>query len=184
MDGLLALSFLASAVRACALGGFGWIAGAFQAAMALAFLLRSPQRRAATPAHLAAALPSLALAALLGRAAADTWDARALAVAALGCAFALLGLASLGRSFAILPGVRTLRTGGAYAWVRHPIYLGELTMAAAAASRAGPAGAVAFAALLALVAWRITAEEAELSAEPGWAAWTARVRWRLLPGVW
>jgi protein-S-isoprenylcysteine O-methyltransferase Ste14 len=184
VDGLLALTFLAGAARACALGGFGWIAGAFQAAMALAFLLRSPQRRAATPAHVAAALPSLALAGFLARAAADAWDARALAVAGIACAVALLGLGSLGRSFAILPGVRTLRTGGAYAWVRHPIYLGELTMAAAAASRLGPGGAFAFAGLLVLVGWRITAEEAELRAEPGWTTWAARVRWRLLPGVW
>ncbi len=107
-----------------------------------------------------------------------------LAFAAFGAAISVAGMLSLGRSFAVLPGVRALRVSGAYAVVRHPIYLGECLVSAGAAWGLGAAGAALELALLAAVVWRIRAEEALLSAEPGWSAWAARVRWRLVPGLW
>lgn len=173
-------------MRACAHGGpVGVLAGALQGGVALGFLLREGERRAAGWDALGSALPSLLAAALLLRAAeADPWPAPALVLAAVGAAVALGGMASLGRSFAVLPGVRRLRTGGLYRLVRHPVYLGEALVALAAATRLGALGALGVAVLLPTLAWRIRAEEALLAAEPGWPEWAARVRWRLVPGVW
>jgi protein-S-isoprenylcysteine O-methyltransferase Ste14 len=75
---------------------------------------------------------------------------------------------------------------GAYAFVRHPMYLGLLFvmtgLALALGSVAGVAAAVVPGAILAL---RIVAEERLLRTHlPGYAAYGERVRWRLLPGIW
>jgi protein-S-isoprenylcysteine O-methyltransferase Ste14 len=90
----------------------------------------------------------------------------------------------LGRSFAVLPGVRVLKTRGLYALVRHPLYLGELLVFAAAARCLGWWGLASAALLVPLLAWRIHQEELLLRDEPGWAEWAARVRYRLVPGLW
>ena len=94
-----------------------------QLAVALAFLLREPERHAAPWPALAGALPSLAASGLVLAVGGPTpWSPVATTLLALGAAIATLGLFSLGRSFAVLPGVRTLRTAGLYRWVRHPLY--------------------------------------------------------------
>ena len=43
----------------------------------------------------------------------------------IGLIIMVIGLASLGRSFGIMPRARGLVQSGLYRWVRHPIYLGE-----------------------------------------------------------
>ena len=43
----------------------------------------------------------------------------------VGLIIMVIGLASLGRSFGIMPRARGLVQSGLYRWVRHPIYLGE-----------------------------------------------------------
>ena len=161
-----------------------WLLGGLQAGFAIAVLVRSPELRPGTPGQWAAALPSLLLAGLLLRSGGVDWSGGRLVLAAFGAAIAAAGMLSLGRSFAVLPGVRELRVSGAYAVVRHPIYLGESLVAAAAAWGLGAVGAALWLALLGAVVWRIRAEEALLAAEPGWTAWAARVRWRAVPGVW
>ena len=50
-------------------------------------------------------------------------------LATLGLAFAVGGLASLRRPFAIVPEARRLVTGGPYSLSRHPVYLGEIITA-------------------------------------------------------
>ncbi len=47
-----------------------------------------------------------------------------------GLAIALWGLAHLRRNFSVFVEVREIVTTGPYAYVRHPLYLGEITMAA------------------------------------------------------
>jgi protein-S-isoprenylcysteine O-methyltransferase Ste14 len=47
------------------------------------------------------------------------------ALLTVGLVIMVIGLASLGRSFGIMPRARGLVTSGLYRWVRHPIYLGE-----------------------------------------------------------
>jgi protein-S-isoprenylcysteine O-methyltransferase Ste14 len=76
---------------------------------------------------------------------------------------------------------------GPYAWVRHPMYVGGalmfLTMPLQLGSWLGIAGAVLV--VLPGLAFRIVMEERTLTAElEGYRAYTARVRWRLIPGVW
>lgn len=107
-----------------------------------------------------------------------------MALLCVGATVATGGLLSLGRSFAVLPGVRTLRTSGLYRWVRHPIYLGETLILAGAATRLGLWGLAGVLGVLPLLGWRILLEERLLATEPGWSDWATRVRWRLVPGVW
>lgn len=186
MDLAVVASFGSAAVQSVAHGGaFSWIAGLLQGMIAVAVLVREPERRAATAGQVAAALPSLVAGAILTvTAGSQEWGPGLLALLLVGSLLTLAGLLSLGRSFAVFPAVRTLRTGGVYRRVRHPIYLGECLIAAAAAWKLGVPGLGAWGALVGLVAWRITVEEVLLRGEPGWAAWAARVRWRLVPWVW
>jgi len=44
----------------------------------------------------------------------------------IGMAFMLWSLASLGRSFGIIPANRSIKNAGTYQWMRHPLYAGEI----------------------------------------------------------
>jgi protein-S-isoprenylcysteine O-methyltransferase Ste14 len=93
-------------------------------------------------------------------------------------------LSKLGRSYGIVPADRGLVTGGPYALVRHPLYTAYLLggigyLAQNPSLRNALLDAVT-------VAWqlvRIHAEERHLDG-PGYAAYRARVRWRICPGIW
>lgn len=52
--------------------------------------------------------------------------AAAVIISTLGYAISFWGICNLGRSFAVLVAVRQVVTGGPYAYVRHPMYLGYL----------------------------------------------------------
>lgn len=77
-------------------------------------------------------------------------------------------------------------TGGPYAVVRHPGYVGSIVMHLAAPVALGSRPALGIALVIALLFVARTAlEDRTLQRElPGYAAYAARVRWRLLPGVW
>ena len=103
----------------------------------------------------------------------------------LGLVICLVSLAALGRSFGFAAADRGLVTRGPYAVVRHPVYaayviiqLGYLLQSLALWNL-----------MIMLFATgcnigRALAEERVLAASGGYAAYRARVRWRLLPGVW
>ncbi len=179
----MALSFLAVAAQA---GLRGPLASAvLGVAFAIAVLARTAEHRQATTWQLVSALPSLAIAGLCAHTAGATSErGLLLVVTTLGASVTLGALLSLGRSFAIFPGVRRLQTGGLYRVVRHPMYAGELLLFAAAASTLGARGLLACTLVVPALAWRITIEERLLRDEPGWQAWAARVPARLVPGVW
>jgi protein-S-isoprenylcysteine O-methyltransferase Ste14 len=90
----------------------------------------------------------------------------------------------LARSYGIVPADRGLVTGGAYAIVRHPVYsayvvggIGYLMQSLSVRN--------AVVEMIAL-SWqlvRIRAEERHLES-PAYAAYRARVPWRLCPGLW
>lgn len=183
MNLLWAATFLLMAFRQGRDGS--WVGAGLHVAFALAFLVRRPERRAASSTDLLAALPSLVVAALLLHAAGGipfrgAWQVTAWA----GAGLVVAGVLSLGRSFAVLPGVRTLQTGGLYRVVRHPVYAGEAVLAFSAAASLGWAGLWVCAVLVPLLWWRIEVEERLLRAEPDWAEWASRVRYRLVPGLW
>lgn len=75
---------------------------------------------------------------------------------------------------------------GAYAVVRHPMYLGLLgVMGGLALALGSPAGVVAASVPGGILAARVVAEERLLrDCLPGYVAYGHRVRWRLLPGIW
>jgi protein-S-isoprenylcysteine O-methyltransferase Ste14 len=96
----------------------------------------------------------------------------------------LLGLLSLGRSYAMLPALRVVRTGGLYAHVRHPVYacylladLGSVALQPSLRNAAVAAvGGVTF-------FLRALLEERVLARDPAYADYMRQVRWRFFPGV-
>jgi protein-S-isoprenylcysteine O-methyltransferase Ste14 len=148
------------------------------------FLMRSGAKESTSATDLLSALPSLLASGLAFRLAARDWPAWAVIVHALFAGWSVASLATLGRSFAVLPSLRTLVDRGPYALVRHPVYLGEIGMiATACATRHLGLGAAAVAAGVALVLPRIAAEERHLAHDPAHAAYRARVRHKLVPFV-
>lgn len=77
-------------------------------------------------------------------------------------------------------------SSGPYAWVRHPFYVSSILMQLAYPVAVGSLWAFLPAlAIVVLFVWRTSREDETLRAElPGYAAYAARVRYRLLPGLW
>jgi protein-S-isoprenylcysteine O-methyltransferase Ste14 len=104
-----------------------------------------------------------------------------LVAACLSCA----SLVALGRRFGVRPALRGLATRGPYRLVRHPIYLAYLLSDIGYNLQEWNSGTV----MLVVLGWlsilyRIRAEERVLARDPGWHAYTGRVRSRLIPGIW
>ncbi len=102
-----------------------------------------------------------------------------------GLAFAIGSVAVLGRCFGILPDVRGLVTHGPYRYVRHPLYLGELTavLGIVLGSRQPLYAGLTWIACLGLQLARTGYEERNISAEfPEYAEYAARTK-RLIPGI-
>jgi protein-S-isoprenylcysteine O-methyltransferase Ste14 len=77
-------------------------------------------------------------------------------------------------------------SSGPYAWVRHPMYGGVMLFFAGVPLLLGSWWGVAIAPVFAILfAVRTRIEERALVADlPGYADYAARVRYRLLPGIW
>jgi protein-S-isoprenylcysteine O-methyltransferase Ste14 len=106
------------------------------------------------------------------------------ALSCAGLAIVIAGKMTLGRSFALLPANRGVVSTGLYRLVRHPIYMGYLVshLAFLAASPSAwniAALVVADGALLA----RAVCEEQTLAKDPAYRDYQARVRWRVVPGI-
>jgi protein-S-isoprenylcysteine O-methyltransferase Ste14 len=156
-------------------------------AVALLLSLRSRPLRRATRGASLACLPALAVAGVAFelRAEEGSWPAPAQFLFLLGSVVTLWAFASLGRSFAILPAVRSVVTEGAYRWVRHPAYAGEILMVfGCALSRPAPMTISLLLVALPLLALRIRIEETLLLSSEAYRAYARRVRYRLAPGVW
>jgi protein-S-isoprenylcysteine O-methyltransferase Ste14 len=103
----------------------------------------------------------------------------------IGTALGVAGVLSLNRSVGLLPANRGVRSTGAYAIVRHPLYASYLVSQLGYVSNNFSAWnsfvvAIAFAAQVA----RIRGEERLLVSDPGYVAYMERTRWRLVPLVY
>lgn len=102
----------------------------------------------------------------------------------LGLAWSLWSVRTLDRSLSIVPQARQLVDRGPYAWVRHPLYLGELVaMLGLALTLGGPLPLLGWMALVLLQAYRAVQEERLLGlALPGYEQYRARTA-RIIPAV-
>jgi protein-S-isoprenylcysteine O-methyltransferase Ste14 len=106
------------------------------------------------------------------------------AVIVMGTLFTMWSLATLGRCFGLMPEARGLVMRGPYRWVRHPVYLGELTSALGMLIvKPHPLIVALYLAFLGLQYWRTMLEEEALADvfPDEYPAYRARVS-RLLPG--
>ncbi len=112
--------------------------------------------------------------------------------ALLLCGYAISAWAYAVNKFAE-PGVRiqkergqTVIDTGPYAFMRHPVYLGGILVAAGMPLALGSVwGLVPAACATLTLAVRVVLEERTLRAElPGYAEYSRRVRYRLIPGIW
>ena len=113
------------------------------------------------------------------------WPAGGLVLVAIAACLSLASLLSLGRLFGVRPALRGLATKGPYRVIRHPMYLAYMVSDFGYNLEEWNWGTV----LMVLVGWvalvyRMYAEERILAHDPGWAAYAARVRSRLIPGLW
>lgn len=111
--------------------------------------------------------------------------AAAEALLTMGLIVMVIGLASLGRSFGIMPRARGLVRHGLYQWIRHPIYLGEfLAFAGMLVLTFSPLTVMVYVVFVGLQLYRLVVEEKTLTeAYPSYAEYRARTA-RLLPGVY
>lgn len=152
-------------------------------------LTRGDLQKAGSGLSLFQSLPSFILSGALFRVSQHpdvTWTWLPNSLFAIGSIWTILSFSYLGKSFAILPAVRSLVHNGPYQWVRHPAYLGELLLVLACALAAS--SLIAFLLLSLLIPClilRILAEEKLLSnSMAGFALYQQQVRWRLFPRVW
>ena len=102
-----------------------------------------------------------------------------------GAALAIGTSLSLGRSFGIVAANRGVKTNGAYRFVRHPIYASYLVGAVAYLLAAvSPWNIAIIVASFGFQVRRMNAEESVLMHDPEYRDYAARVKYRLIPGVY
>jgi protein-S-isoprenylcysteine O-methyltransferase Ste14 len=161
------------------------------AMFALLVILRpAPVRRGDSRTGVAAALGAQTITIVLGLVAGDSAFSGAPLLAADvllagGLLFAIASLAFLGRCFGIFPDVRGLVMRGPYRFVRHPLYLGELTalLGIAIGTDRWPLTLPLWVVCVGLQLVRTGYEERSLRAEfPEYGPYAERTK-RLIPGV-
>jgi protein-S-isoprenylcysteine O-methyltransferase Ste14 len=147
--------------------GEGWVVAQF-ALMFLVFVSVAVAPR--WPGGVSILLEALGAALVVGGIVVVTWAAR-----------------TMGRSLTPFPepsASAELVEHGPFAYVRHPVYAGFLAVCLGWSLYAGPVALVLTGALALLWVGKLRTEERRLDARfSGYAAYTARVRWKLVPGV-
>ena len=103
----------------------------------------------------------------------------------IGSGFAVYAIIYLGKSFSVLPEARVMKTGGPFAKIRHPVYLGEqIALLGVMLQFAQPWSLILIAVQTAWQIARMSYEERVLAETfPDYAAYKARTA-RLIPGVY
>ncbi|WP_118178778.1 methyltransferase family protein [Paraburkholderia phosphatilytica] len=102
----------------------------------------------------------------------------------IGIGWQLAAKATLRASFGILPANRGVVSGGPYRLMRHPMYFGYfVTDLGFLLTSFGLWNLVVYGVQFALQAGRIVREERLLAADPNYRAYKARVKFRVLPGL-
>jgi protein-S-isoprenylcysteine O-methyltransferase Ste14 len=108
-------------------------------------------------------------------------------IAALGIALFLAGILALGRSLTPFPKPKeeaSLNEGGAYGFVRHPMYGGVILAIAGWSLARTPVGLVMTAVAVLFLELKSRREEAWLVARyAGYEGYRQRVRWKFFPGL-
>lgn len=186
MKDRLGLAFFAFASVVSALAAWeqptvlAWLAALHNAILAALYAHRKPakryDRRGIVLGILAALLP-------LAAPYPAEMPVPVLIIGLLGYGLVLWSLLALGRSFGIAPADRGLITWGPYRYIRHPMYLGELSLRAALVVTS-PQPLLAGALLVALVIIQIARALREERIIYAYRTYASRVRYRLIPGVW
>lgn len=101
-----------------------------------------------------------------------------------GLAVQIAAKVALWRSFGILPANRGVKTGGAYRLLRHPMYAGYMmTHIGFLIGFPSLQNAALYGATFAVQIGRLLREEAVLKQDPAYRDYAARVRYRLIPGL-
>jgi protein-S-isoprenylcysteine O-methyltransferase Ste14 len=102
-----------------------------------------------------------------------------------GLAISISAKLFLNRSFGIVAANRGVKSGGPYRLVRHPMYLGYITTQVGFLLASFTLqNLLLYAGSWALQFLRIREEESILVKDDAYSAYSERVRWRLLPGVY
>ncbi len=105
-------------------------------------------------------------------------------IAITSAAVAIYARLSLGRSIGFVPANRGIMTGGAYRFVRHPIYTALfLTLAALTLRSFTPINLAGALTIFTLFVVKSVVEERFLSEEKHYVEYMKKVRWRWLPGI-
>jgi len=103
----------------------------------------------------------------------------------LGIIISVVGLASLSKSFGVVPANRGIKTNGLYRYIRHPLYSGYFfTLTAFVLQNANIYNIAVLGMFFALKILRILAEERLLLEDPEYFAYAAKTKWRIIPFVW
>ncbi len=152
----------------------------------LFFVVRiAPAQVSMKPIDWAAAITGTCLPMLLSPVGAADEIAILMLLQFFGIFISIIAIISLNTSFAIVPALRKIKTGGLYSIIRHPIYFGYfLTFTCVALQNFSLLNIIIIAGLFATDIYRIKAEEKVLSIDPGYVLYKARVRYRLIPFLW
>jgi protein-S-isoprenylcysteine O-methyltransferase Ste14 len=112
-------------------------------------------------------------------------SALGIAIQVIGLSLTLVCFSALGRSFGVVAANRGLKVHGPYRLVRHPIYFSHfVTLSGFLVANFSPYNVAILGVVAVCQVMRIRAEERVLVETADYAAYRARVRWRLVPGVY